>query len=94
MRTQQHTSSRSGRIARIGGVRKDIARILTVMNQDTKAKLRKVYAEGNAPLPKDMRVKATRAIRKRLTAAQAAKKTVKQTKKDQNFPKRVYAVKA
>jgi large subunit ribosomal protein L35e len=55
--------------------------------------LREQYA-GAKKLPIDLREKKTRAIRRRLTAAQIAKKTVKQTKKDQYFPKRVFAVKA
>jgi large subunit ribosomal protein L35e len=63
------------------------------MNQDTKSKLREHYAAKGGALPIDLRAKQTRAIRKRLTPAQAAKTTVKQAKKDQNFPMRTYAVK-
>ena len=94
LRVRQHSSSANARVARIGTVRKDIARTLTVINQDTKAKLRQHYAAQGGPLPLDLRAKKTRAIRRRLTADQAAKKTVKQQKKDANFPKRTYAIKA
>lgn len=45
-------------------------------------------------MPKDLRAKKTRAIRRRLTADQAAKKTSKQIKKDTNFPQRKFALKA
>lgn len=45
-------------------------------------------------MPKDLRAKKTRAIRRRLTPEQAAKKTLRQQKRASNFPKRVYAVKA
>lgn len=46
-------------------------------------------------LPLDLRARKTRAIRRRLTAAQKNKKTLKQQKKDTHFPKtRRYAVKA
>ena len=44
--------------------------------------------------PLDLRVKKTRAMRRALTAAQASKKTLRQKKRDQNFPIRKYALKA
>ena len=92
--TQAAASGKTARVARIGSVRKDIARTLTVMNQDTKDKLRKHYQAAGGLMPLDLRAKKTRAIRRRLTADQAAKRTVKQQKKDANFPKRTYAIKA
>jgi len=92
--TQAGTSGKTARVQRIGAVRKDIARTLTVMNQDTKAKLRQHYGASGGALPLDLRAKKTRAIRRRLTPEQAAKKTVKQAKKDSNFPKRTYAIRA
>jgi len=55
--------------------------------------LREQFA-GEKFVPIDLRAKKTRAIRRRLTPEQAAKKTIRQQKKDNNFPKRVYAVKA
>jgi large subunit ribosomal protein L35e len=91
--TQNKPDGKNARVARIGGIRKNIARVMTVMNQDTKSKLRAHYAAKGGPLPTDLRVKATRAIRRRLTPAQAAKVTTKQAKKDSNFPMRTYAVK-
>jgi len=45
-------------------------------------------------LPLDLRVKKTRAIRKRLTKAQTSAKTVKETKRAAYFPMRKYAVKS
>jgi large subunit ribosomal protein L35e len=42
----------------------------------------------------DLRTKKTRAIRRRLTAFEKSRKTLKATKKEQHFPKRKYAVKA
>ena len=94
LRVQQKSGSKSTRVAKIGGLRKDIARVLTVMNQDTKKQLRAYHAETGGKIPLDMRVKATRAIRRKLTKEEAGKKTVKQTKKDANFPQRKYAVSA
>jgi large subunit ribosomal protein L35e len=53
---------------RIKVVRKDIARVLTVMNQKTKEDVRAKFAnKPNSRLPKDLRVKKTRAIRRRLS---------------------------
>ena len=93
LRVRQHSSSANARVARIGTVRKDIARTLTVMNQEQKSALRKHYASKGGKLPLDLREKKTRAMRRRLTPAQAAKKTVKAAKKAANFPKRVFAIK-
>jgi len=73
-------------------VRKAIARVLTVMNQTQKSELRKFYKEKGALLPLDLRVKKTRAIRRRLTDAQLTRKTPKQFKKDSQFPMRKYAI--
>jgi len=55
--------------------------------------LREVYA-GQTFLPKDLREKKTRAIRRRLTPEQANKLTAKAQKAKSNFPKRKFAVKA
>ena len=95
LRVQRTTGGTSAKVAKIGVVRKAIARVLTVVNQKTKASLREKFAgEKGAKMPLDLREKKTRAIRRRLTPEQAAKKTVKQTKKDNYFPKRVYAIRA
>mmetsp|Transcript_120313 Transcript_120313/g.236437 ORF Transcript_120313/g.236437 Transcript_120313/m.236437 type:complete len:125 (-) Transcript_120313:133-507(-) len=93
LRIAQVTGGAPARLAKIGTIRKSIARVLTVTNQITKSKLREKFA-GEKFLPIDLRQKKTRAIRRRLTKEQVAKKTVKQTKKDAYFPKRVYAVRA
>lgn len=45
-------------------------------------------------VPLDLRVKKTRAMRRRLTKHQAAARTEKQVKKARAFPRRKYAVKA
>lgn len=47
-------------------VRKSIARVLTVMNQKARQNLREYY-KGKKYIPLDLRVKKTRAIRRRLT---------------------------
>ena len=45
-------------------------------------------------MPLDLRVRKTRAIRRRLTKAQAGAKTEKAAKKARAFPQPQYAVKA
>jgi large subunit ribosomal protein L35e len=72
------TGGAASKVAKIKSVRKSIARILTVHNQ----------------LPKDLRSKKTRAMRRALTKVERSKKTLKQRKKEANFPKLKYAVKA
>lgn len=78
-----------------GDVRKSIARVLTVITQTQRDNIRAFYKDTNKKfLPLDMRAKKTRAIRRRLTKEELAKKTVRQHKKDLHFPLRKYAIKA
>ena len=73
--------------------RKDIARILTVINQANKEKARE---ENKSSKFKhlDLRVKKTRSIRRRLTKDQRNKRTEKQRKVLENFPARRFALSA
>ncbi|KAF8977321.1 60S ribosomal protein L35, partial [Entomortierella lignicola] len=83
----------AGKVTKIANVRKSIARVLTVITQTQRSQLRLFYQKKNF-LPLDLRVKKTRAIRRRLTKHESAIKTVKQQKKDTHFPLRKYAIKA
>eukprot|EP00543_Licmophora_paradoxa_P008389 CAMPEP_0202442908 /NCGR_PEP_ID=MMETSP1360-20130828/2271_1 /ASSEMBLY_ACC=CAM_ASM_000848 /TAXON_ID=515479 /ORGANISM="Licmophora paradoxa, Strain CCMP2313" /LENGTH=121 /DNA_ID=CAMNT_0049058421 /DNA_START=181 /DNA_END=546 /DNA_ORIENTATION=- len=87
------TGGAASKIAKIKSVRKNIARILTVHNQQQKAGLRKA-AEDSEYLPKDLRAKKTRAMRRALTQAQKNAKTAKQRKMSAVFPAVKFAVKA
>merc|ERR1712071_312014 len=87
------TGGAASKIAKIKSVRKSIARVLTVHNQQQKESIRKASA-GQKYISKDLRAKKTRAIRRALTKAQKNKKTLKQTKKDTHFPMRRYAVRS
>lgn len=87
------TDGAVSKIAKIKGVRKSIARVLTVHNQKVKEGLRKAAA-GQKYLPKDLRAKKTRAMRRALTKEQKAKKTHKQCRKEAAFPKVKYCIKA
>ena len=79
--------------ARSKVVRKSIARVLTVINQQKKEHLRDFYKDKDY-IPLDLRAKKTRAIRRALTPAQKAMVTVKEAKRKQNFPQRKFAIKA
>ena len=83
----------AAKLTKIRVVRKTIARILTVYNQNERAALKKLYRERKYK-PLDLRMKKTRAIRRRLSVAQITKKTEKQEKKQAYFPLRRFALKA
>ena len=74
-------------------LRKDVARVLTVIRQKQLGELRKFYA-NNKYTPLDLRSKKTRAIRRRLTKGESKKETERQRKKRIHFGARIYAVKA
>ena len=87
------TGGAASKIAKIKSVRKNIARILTVHNQQQKEGIRKASA-GSKYVSKDLRLKKTRAMRRALTKKEKGQKTEKQLKKEKMFPRRKYATKA
>ncbi|KAF7288218.1 alcohol dehydrogenase [Mycena chlorophos] len=93
LRVQKIAGGSASKLTKINTVRKSVARVLTVMNQKARQNLREYY-KNKAYLPLDLRAKKTRAIRRRLSKHDASLKTLKQRKKDANFPARKYAVKA
>lgn len=89
-----HTDSRGLSLtgaSRSKEVRKAIARVLTVMNQTIKDHSRAFHKDQKYK-PLDLRPKKTRAIRRRLTPKQLAKKTSQATKRAHHFPLRKYAL--
>ncbi|OBZ88557.1 60S ribosomal protein L35 [Choanephora cucurbitarum] len=82
-----------GRVQEVGEARKNVARVLTVINQTQREQLRLFYQKKRFT-PLDLRVKKTRAMRRALTPFEKSKKTVRQQKKEAHFPIRKYAVKA
>merc|ERR1712107_834100 len=93
LRVAKVTGGAPSKLAKIGDVRKSIARVNTVFRQTQKAHTRKFYA-GKKYVPVDVRPKKTRAIRRQLSKAQLEKRTLRETKKSTHFPMRKYAVKA
>ncbi|TKR73063.1 hypothetical protein L596_020419 [Steinernema carpocapsae] len=93
LRVAKVTGGAQSKLTKLRVVRKNIARVLTVINQTQKSELRKFY-KGKKYQPIDLRTKKTRAMRRALTKSELAVKSKKQLKKEQKFPLRLYAVKA
>ena len=74
LRVAQVTGGAAAKLSKIGVLRKSIARVLTVHNQNTKSKLRE-KVEDKKRMPAELREKKTRAIRRRLTADQVNKQS-------------------
>lgn len=92
LRVAKVTGGTASKLSKIQIIRKNIARVLTVMNMNQKANLRKFYKIKKF-VPKDLKPKLTRAKRRELTPAQKAKKTQKELSRIRNWPERRFAVK-
>merc|ERR1711906_34936 len=87
LRVTKVTGGAASKLSKIKVVRKNIARVLTVINETQKAALRQHYSNMKyAPL--DLRPKKTRAIRRRLTKHEKGLKTKRQEKREALFPLR------
>ena len=93
LRVVQVTGGTAPKLSKIRVFRKNIARVLTVIHQNQKDNLRKLY-KNKKYVPTDLRPKRTRALRKSLTKSEKNIKTQKEIRKARNYPRRVYAVKA
>merc|ERR1712167_134902 len=93
LRVAKVTGGAASKLSKIKVVRKNIARVLTVINETQKGALRQHYA-GLKYAPLDLRAKKTRAIRRRLTQHEAAQMTSRAAKRAALFPLRKFAVKA
>merc|ERR1711894_218579 len=92
LRVAKVTGGAASKLSKIRIVRKSIARVLTVINQTQKENLRKFY-KNKKYMPKDLRPKKTRAIRRQLTKHELSIKSAKQLRKDRLYPMRKFAVK-
>ncbi|XP_045204861.2 60S ribosomal protein L35-like [Mercenaria mercenaria] len=93
LRVAKVTGGAASKLAKIHVVRKSIARVLTVIHQTQKENLRKFY-RNKRYMPKDLRPKKTRALRRQLTPRERSLKTKKQQRKERLYPMRKFAVKA
>jgi len=87
------TGGAASKLSKIRTVRKNVARVLTVMNQTQKQELRKFY-KGKHYKPIDLRYKKTRAMRRALTKHEQSLRSHKQLAKQRKYPMRKFAVKA
>ena len=109
LRVNKVASGVASKLAKIKVVRKAIARQLTLINQKRRNELKvafstragiKKYNEENKTsfslnkVPKDLRPRLTRALRRKITKKQASKLLPKQVKRANAFPPRRYALKA
>ena len=91
LRVAKVTGGTASKLSKIRVFRKNIARVLTVINQTQKENLRRVYS-GKPYKPIDLRPKLTRAARRELSPEEKAKKTRKQARKERLWPNRKYAL--
>jgi large subunit ribosomal protein L35e len=95
LRVAQQASSTAARVGRINPIRKSIARLLTVLNQNERANLRKFYSEKKLKkqTPKALKAKLTKRRRLALNTNEKNRKTRAQLRQAAKFPKRTFAVK-
>jgi len=92
LRVTQASGGANAKLSKIRVVRKSIARVLTVYNQEHKDQLRAAY-KGKKYIPKALRPKLTRAKRRALTKEELSKKVSRVEKRQCEFPRRKYAIK-
>merc|ERR1712048_404357 len=79
------------KLAKVRAVRKNIAKVLTVLNEKRRAAARDAFKKSHYT-PYDLRLKKTRAFRRRMTKNERSRQTARQQKKADNFKLRKYAV--
>lgn len=94
LRNAKATSGSATKLAKIKGVRKNIARNLTALNHKERVNAAGNLHENSKKRAQFLRGKLTRAFRRRLTKHQKSKKILKVQKREQNFPLRRYGLKA
>jgi large subunit ribosomal protein L35e len=92
LRVAQQVSGNAAKLGKIRLMRKNVARVLTVLNQKEKENLRKFYADKKWT-PKNLRAKLTHKRRLALTTQESRRRTRKQIRMAAKYPKRVFAVK-
>ncbi|VDO07649.1 unnamed protein product [Rodentolepis nana] len=87
------TRGTASKLRKIRVLRKSIARIYTVMNQSAKLRQREAY-RGKRFVPKELRPKKTRAIRRRLSKRERSIHSEKMLRKIRSYPARQFAIMA
>merc|ERR1712216_322485 len=86
LRVAKVTGGAPNKLSKIKVVRLSIAQVLTVIRQNQLKNLREAYA-GKKYLPLDLRPKKTRAIRRRLTASEAARRPRSRRRRRRTSPR-------
>ena len=97
LRTLRNAKASSGsatKLSKIGGVRKNIARNLTILNQKERITAAGNLHQGSGKRAIFLRTKLTRSYRRKLTKQQKTKQILKTKKKADNFPLRRYGLRA
>lgn len=94
LRNAKASSGSATKLAKIKGVRKNIARNLTALNQKERARVAGSLHKDSGKRAIYLRTKLTRAIRRELTTHQKRKQIEKLRKKHTNFPQRKFGLKA
>ena len=94
LRNAKASSGSASKLAKIKGVRKNIARNLTALNRKERDRLAGDLHKNSKKRALFLRSKLTRAFRRKLTPHQKSKKIAKLQKKESNFPLRRYGLKA
>ena len=92
LRVAKVTGGTASKLSKIRVFRKNIARVLTIIGQNQKENLQKLY-KGKKHKPIDLRPKLTRAIRRRFTRHEQQIKTRKQLRRERTWPQRKFALK-
>ena len=85
------SASHQMKVSKLRTVRKDIARVLTVLNTMKKDAAREKYAKAKHR-PLDLRPQKTRKLRRSLTKHQRSLTILKLRKRAENFPQRKFAI--
>merc|ERR1711970_388161 len=93
LRVAKVTGQSTSKVGKINTVRKDIARVLTVINQAQKAELQKFY-RGKKTRPTNLKPRKTRALRKALNKHELSLKKKKQVRHERKVNPRKFALKA
>merc|ERR1719316_1575172 len=79
------------KLAKVRAVRKNIAKVLTVLNEKRRAAARDAFAKKKYT-PYDLRAKKTRAARRKMSRHERTKQTLRAHKKSSNNKMRKYAL--
>merc|ERR1712141_236356 len=93
LRVAKVTGQSTSKVGKINTVRKDIARVLTVINQAQKRELQKFY-RGKKTRPTDLKPRKTRALRKALNKHELSLKSLKTVRREQKTALKKFALKA